>query len=710
MRFVEQVIKKPQTINWRKDIVAGIIVALVSIPISMGYATIAGLPAVYGLYGSLLPILVFGLMTTSPQFVVGVDAMPAVMVGALMAEMGIVSGSTEAFNLAPIMALLTGCWFIVFFAFRADRVIKYISTPVMSGFISGIGITIILMQIPKLFGGTPGTGEILSLLENIWNNLQHFNTLSFVLGVSTIVIILVCKKLIPKVPMTIVVLVIGALAQVVFELDQYGVALLPSVTSGMPEFFIPDFSVVDGYWPRVLIQSASIAAVIMAQTLLASGNYAMKYNYKLNGRNELLSYAGMNIIAGITGVCPINGSVSRSGIADSSGCKSQVMSITASFTMLLVLLFATPVLGYLPVPVLTGIVMTALIGIVDFDMAYRLFKCNKNELLVFLASLLAVLFFGTVNGVLIGVVLSFGEVAVNAVNPPDTFIGRIPGHGNFHSLNRNSNAKAIQGAVIYRFNGNLFFANIDKFVATLENAVRPNTKCVIIDARGITSIDITAIDRLVILNDTLMKSGIEFYITEHDGSLNDIIRKNGGDALIKAGAIRQTISLALRDVGIDKPYPLEDCDSEEILEMSGMHIHDIKELTEFEWLYGDAAQEQIKLIADKTAEEIATATNPEELEADILDGNSVHTRWGSIGLFDEDKFLELMDKRLDELLASGKLSHALREDIEKHIKARHEARKHHLINIDPQLKELISKHHQELREYIVNKKSDEGEN
>ena len=155
-----------------RDILSGIIVALVSIPISMGYAQIAGLPPVYGLYGSLLPILAFSLLTTSPQFVVGVDARPAVMVGSLLAGFGITAESDAAMQLVPLISLLTALWFLVFFLLKAGRIVKYISTPVMGGFISGVGLTIILMQIPKLMGSPAGSAPGPASSLRCWDTLS----------------------------------------------------------------------------------------------------------------------------------------------------------------------------------------------------------------------------------------------------------------------------------------------------------------------------------------------------------------------------------------------------------------------------------------------------------------------------------------------------------------------------------------------------------
>ena len=232
--------------NWKSDVMSGIIVALVSIPISMGYAQIAGLSPVYGLYGSLLPILFYGLLTSSPQFVVGVDAMPAVMVGNALTGMGFMLGSSEASSLVPVISLLCGLWFVVFWLFRAGRVVKYISTPVMGGFISGIGATIILMQIPKLFGGDPGTGELPRLTIHLYHQLQSFHLLSAILGFGTVLIIQVSKKKMPRLPMPVFMMVVGVILTAGFHIDRYGVRLLPAVESGLPRLMLPDVRLLQG--------------------------------------------------------------------------------------------------------------------------------------------------------------------------------------------------------------------------------------------------------------------------------------------------------------------------------------------------------------------------------------------------------------------------------------------------------------------------------
>ena len=193
--------KTMRTYEWKnlsKDLLAGLVIMAVSIPISMGYAQIAGLPAVYGLYGSVFPIVLFALFSTSPQFVFGVDAAPAALVGSALVSLGIEGGSKEAIAAVPVLAFFVAVWLLVFYLCRAGKLVNYISAPVMGGFISGICTTIILMQVPKLFGGKAGVGELPELVHHIWESRTIFHLPSLLLGVGTLVILLVSKKLIPK--------------------------------------------------------------------------------------------------------------------------------------------------------------------------------------------------------------------------------------------------------------------------------------------------------------------------------------------------------------------------------------------------------------------------------------------------------------------------------------------------------------------------------
>lgn len=648
----------------KNDIIAGIIVALVSIPISMGYAQIAGLPAAYGLYGSLLPVLVYAFTTSSPQFVFGVDATPAVLVGGTLAALGVTTGSDEAMRLVPAITLVVAAWLLIFSLIKAGRIVNYISTPVMGGFISGIGITIILMQVPKLFGGTAGTGELIELILHITDQLKYFNVLSAVLGFGTVVIILVCKKYMPKFPMSVVLMVLGAMATAFLHIDRFGVKLLPHVDAGFPKLSIPDVTLLRNNTSEIVVLGLTCALVIMAQTLLATNNYANRYGYKVDNNREVLAYSLANVASAVLGSCPLNGSVSRTGIADQFGCKTQLMSVTAAVTMLVVVLFATPLLEYLPVPILTGIVVAALIGIVEYKLADKLRKVNRAEFFIFLAAMFGVLLFGTIYGVIIGVILSFIAVIIRAVVPPRSLLGCIPGHEGFYNLNRNRNALEIQHVVMYRFSGNLFFANVSTFLQDIENAIKDDTRVVIVDASGIGSIDITAADRLVSFNKILKDKGLRFYITEHVGNVNDQLRKLGAGCLVEEGVTRRTISLALRDAGVDRPYPLAGT-----LEQTEAHndfIEDNERLAEIEWAFGEDASEWLDKFAVQMTDDITHMDeNNEHIPDNVLAEAESKNTWGRIGLFDEDELLERVEMHLSELTQNNSNAEALEERIEE---------------------------------------------
>ena len=669
---------------WKADVLSGVIVALVSIPIAMGYAQIAGLPPVYGLYGSVLPILFFGLVTSSPQFVVGVDAMPAVMTGTALAGMGLTLGTPDAMAMAAVLALLTGVWFLVFWLIRAGRVVNYISGPVMGGFISGVGATIILMQVPKLFGGAPGTGELPALLANIRLQLGAFHPLSCALGVSTVALMLLSKRAAPKFPMAAVLLAVGVVLTAVFHVDEAGVALLPEVQPGLPGLFLPDRALLRAHFTAALTPSLTIALVVMAQTLLASNNYALRYRYRIDTRRELLAYAGAELAAGLVGCCPVNGSVSRSGMADQFGVKSQLMSLTAAAVMVLVLLFGTPLLRYLPVPVLTGIVIAALIGILELNMARRLWSTNRREFLIFLAAFFGVLLLGTMGGVLVGVLLSFFAVVVRAVVPPRAMLGTITGHEGFFDLKRTRGACPIAGTVLYRFSGNLFFANIGAFEQDIEQALTDETRQVIVDGRGIANIDLTAAERVVLLEERLSARGVRLYLTEHVGAVNDQLRLYGAGDLIRRGCVRRTVELALRDALLEPPYPTDRCTVPTDETGTG-------QFAEFEWLFGADADRKLDEMAQSIAEEFAA------VEGATLSDAEAHAGFTHPGVFDEDTLLDRIELHLEELAADGELGQERLDVLDARLEQQRRLVEQRLSARDPLAASLLRSRRERLR-------------
>lgn len=545
----------------------------------------------------------------------------------------------------PVIALLTGLWLLLFYFLKAGRIVDFISTPVMGGFISGIALTIILMQIPKILGGKAGSGELPELAHHIFETCKEINWLSVVLGVGALVILRLAGKLIPKFPMAIVIMAVGVVATLLFRVDEQGVVLLDAVESGLPKFHMFQFAGID--WTQAAGRSLMIAAVIMSETLLSENNFALKNGYKIDENKEILACSMGNLAAACVGCCPVNGSISRTSMNEQYEGKTQAVSITAGAVMAVVLVCATGFIGYLPVSVLTAIVISALMNVVELHLAVRLFKVSRNEFYIFVAACVSVLFLGTIYGVIVGLLLSFVAVVLRATNPPRSFLGMIPGKETYYDLKRNRNAYPIQHTIIYRFSENLFFANIKIFQSDIENSIKKDTKVVIVDATAINSIDITAADRLEMMAKNLEKQGIRFYITEHSENVNQQMRSLGIGHLIEEGKVRRTILAALHDAGIPSPCPLEIPEKVHAVHEAMVPAEEENTLEEFAWAFGDDAVEEIEKRVHQVMEQLHKLPDLERLAE--LGIEEKLKNWHSLGAIDEDEILRRMELHLDEL-------------------------------------------------------------
>ena len=643
-----------------KDIFSGIIMAAVSIPISMGYAQIAGLPAVYGLYGSVFPILFFALFSTSRQFIFGVDAAPAALIGSALLSLGVESGSAEAMQVVPVLTFFVALWLLAFYVMKAGKLVNYISAPVMGGFITGICTTIILMQIPKLMGGTAGVGELPELIEHIAGTVSTINVPSIVLGLIALAILLIAKRVVPKFPMAVLLMAAGAVMTKFFPVEQWGVKTLDAVETGMPRWSVPSFTAVS--LKETVTISLSVAVVIMAETLLAENNFANKNGYRLDDNQEILAFSMGNFLAAFTGCCPINGSVSRTAMGEQYQAKTQLTGIVAGLSMIVLLLVGTGFIGYLPVPILTAIVISALLGATEFHLAARLWRVSRTEFFIFMGAFFGVLMLGTVNGVLIGVLLSFSEMIIRTSKPARCFLGIQPGHSHFRDIKESSQIHPVEGVVIYRFSSNLFFANIQVLKTDIEHAIKDDTKAVILDASGVGSVDITAADSLELLYQSLKAKGIRFYITEHIASVNGQFRKLGLGHLIEEGCVRRTIHIALKDMGICRPYPLEGGVTNE--EKSASRKRADNRVQEFVWAIGAESEEQMEKQIRLQIEQLKRTGDVEEL---------IHGRWAHMEALDEDEWLEHLEEHLKEIVhISGKDEQSLAIRIEEHRREVHD--------------------------------------
>ena len=667
-----------------RDVIAGMIIMAVSIPISMGYAQIAGLPAVYGLYGSVFPIILFAVFSTSPQFIFGVDAAPAALIGSALLGMGIEGGSKEALEVVPVLTFFVAVWLLAFYLMHAGKLVNYISAPVMGGFISGICMTIILMQVPKLLGGTAGTGELPELLEHILETAGRINFPSLMLGLISLAILLAVKKVAPKFPMAVVLMAAGAVLTVVLPMEEWGIRTLEAVKPGLPQWKIPDLALLP--LNQVITVSLSVAVVIMAETLLAENNFAQKNGYRINDDQELLAFAAGNLVAALTGCCPINGSVSRTAMGEQYQGKTQLMSIVAGASMLILLVCGTGFIGYLPVPVLTAIVISALLGATEFKLAAKLWKVSRTECLIFWSAFVGVLLLGTINGVLIGIILSFSEMVIRSSKPARCFVGIQPGHRHFRDLAEGSQIHAVEGVLVYRFSSNLFFANVQMLKRDIEDNIKEDTKAVILDASAIGSMDITAADQLEMLYQGLKKRGSCFYITEHIADLNEQMRKLGLGHIIEEGSARRTIHIALKDMGYERPYPLEG--GVDNRQRSASRKRADNRVQEFVWAFGSETEDAIERQIVAQIEQLKKTGDVEKL---------LHGSWSHMEELDEDEWLEHLEEHLKEIVnISGKDERTLAMRLEEHRREVHEriAKEH------PELAERFKERRHALDEHL----------
>jgi MFS superfamily sulfate permease-like transporter len=481
-----------------------------------------------------------------------------------------------------------------------------------------------------------------------------------VIGLTALFILLVSKKVMPKFPMAVALMAAGALMTRFLPVREWGVQTLAAVEPGMPEWSIPDFSAIA---PKdAIITSLSVAVVIMAETLLAENSFAQKNGYKIDDNQEIFAFSMGNFVAAFTGCCPINGSVSRSAMGEQYQAKTQLTGIVAGLSMIILLLCGTGFIGYLPIPVLTAIVISALLGATEFELAVRLWKVSRTEGFIFIGAFFGVLMLGTINGVLIGIILSFTEMIIRTSKPARCFLGIQPGHQHFRDLREGSQIHAVEGVLIYRFSSNLFFANIGVLQKDIEEHIKDDTKAVILDAGGIGSLDITAADRLEILYKSLKEKGIRFYMTEHIADVNEQLRKLGLGYLIEEGCVRRTIHIALKDMGINRPYPLEGgVDNEE---RSASRKRADNRVQEFVWAFGSETEEEIERQIVLQIEQLKKTGDVENL---------FHGRWAHMEALDEDEWLEHLEEHLKEIVnISGKDEMTLAGRLEAHRKEVHD--------------------------------------
>lgn len=517
--------KKEYFVN---DLLSGITVAALSIPVAMGYAQIAGLQPIYGLYVSVLPVIVYAIFASSPQLIFGVDSSSAAIAGSLVAAVGITAGSKEALSFISTVALFTGLFMTLFAVIKLGKLTVYVSDPVMSGAIFGISLSVMLSQLPKILGIASEGSELRDTLTAIVTQFKEINTVAVIVGGLSIAFILIGKRLSNKIPFPIIVLIVATISSTLLKLDSYGVKVVGEIPQGLPPINVPNIF-VGGKLPYAVLGGLLSAIVLMTDSLLTSKSFANKNGYQLKENKELFAFGASNIMSAFSGVLPTSASVSRTAANEQFKGKTQLVSVIAAGIITLVLVFFSSLLFYMPQPALSGIVFSALFGVLGAELKTlkHVSKSSQKEGLIWGVSMFVVLLFGILTGIIVGVILSFILIIVTKSANSSAFLGKITDEKEpyFYDLKRNTLAKSVPGTLIYRYSNSLFFTNIDEFILELKRAIQPETKKIIVDAHAISSIDTTAASKLKEFLQELTAAEIDYYFASTIGDFRDAVEK-----------------------------------------------------------------------------------------------------------------------------------------------------------------------------------------
>ena len=508
---------------------AGITVAVLLIPQGMAYALIAGLPPIYGLYAALTPQIVYAVLGTSRQLAVGPVAMDSLLVAAGLGALSLVSPS-QYIQLAIALALIMGGIQFLLGLFRMGFIVSFLSKPVISGFTSAAAIIIGLSQLKHLLGVPLAQSNklhvfIRSILES--ETVVHLPTL--LIGVASIILITTIKRWNSKIPSALIAVIIGILWVYFGQQDKAGVAVVGNIPSGMPSFTLPnlDWETVQTLLPIAL----TIALVAYMEAISVAKAVQEKHkNYEVNPNQELIALGASNIIGSLFQSYPTTGGFSRTAVNDQAGAKTGVAALTSALVVAVILAFFTHWFYFLPKAVLGAIIIVAVVNLLDFNYAARLYKSRKDEFLVLLLTFLLTLFVGITQGILFGILFSLLLLVYRTSKPHYAFLGRIGTTNYFKNIERFPDEVVIrEDLIILRFDAQLFFGNIQYFKKLVFDAVGKNkgkVKGFVINARAINYIDSTATEQLIDVVKKLQQNGIRVMVVGAIGPARDLIIKS----------------------------------------------------------------------------------------------------------------------------------------------------------------------------------------
>ena len=511
------------------DLVAGLVLTALLVPVGMGYAQAAGLPPITGLYATIVPLLAYAVFGPSRVMVLGPDSSLAAVIAAVILPLGGDDPET-AVALAGALSVLTGLIILVAGMARLGFMTELLSRPVQLGYLCGIAVTILVGQLPRLCGfSIEGRGlltEIRDFVQGVADG--RVNRAALAVGLTGIVVILVLKRFWRAIPAVAVAVVIGIAAVAAFDLDQEGVKVIGVLPEGLPSFAFPAVDLAD--LGALFSGALGIALVAVADTTVLSQSLAAQRGETVDPNQELRALGAANLAAGFFQGFAISSSASRTPVAVSAGAHSQLTPLVGAVAIALLLVFAPGLLRDLPLPMLAAIVITAAIGLIEAAEARRLYRVRRSEFVLWLAAFAGVALLGVLVGIFVAILLSLGDFVRRAWRPHDAVLGREDDLKGYHDIDRHPTARRIPGLLLYRFDAPLFFANAGYFrrcVRRLVDDASTPVRWVVVAAEPITDIDTTAADTLRDLLEELRAEGITLAFAELKGPVKDRLRRYG---------------------------------------------------------------------------------------------------------------------------------------------------------------------------------------
>jgi high affinity sulfate transporter 1 len=531
-----------------KDIVAGVVLTTLLVPQGMAYAELAGLPPITGLYTSIMCLLGYAVFGPSRILVLGPDSSLGPMIAATILPLIAANGDEKrAVALASMLALMVAAITIVAAVAKLGFIADLISKPTMIGYMNGLALTILVGQLPKLFGfkveADNFLGEITGFIEGLANG--EAVAAAAAVGIAGIVVILVLQRWLPKVPAVLIMVVAAIASTTVFDLAAHGVSLVGVLPQGFPPFTIPHVELSD--LGPLFAGALGIALVSLADTISTASAFAARTGQEVHGNGEMIGIGAANLAAGLFQGFPVSTSGSRTAVAERSGAKTQLTGVVGAALITLMIVFVPGLFKNLPQPALAAVVITASLSLADVPGTVRLWRQRRVEFLLSIAAFLGVVLLGVLPGIAIAVALSILNVFRRAWWPYDTQLGRVEGLGGYHDVHSHPAAEHLPGLVIYRFDAPLFFANAKTFRDEVRRLARadPPPAWIVIAAEPITDVDTTASDVLEELDEGLNAQGISLVFAELKDPVRAKIERYGLTRTIDPRHFFPTIDAAI---------------------------------------------------------------------------------------------------------------------------------------------------------------------